>query len=81
LDGAAAFVHPGAMAEVAARGKDDERAALATIEHLLGASIARRDVAAEQPDDLLGEIMRRWADVDGDDRLSGISRDIALVHI
>jgi cytochrome P450 len=73
LDGAAAFVHPGDMADVAARRMDRERAALRQIEDILG-----RDRRATG---LYAEIVDRWSDATGEDRLTGIARDVALVHI
>src|SRR5829696_7811541 len=46
LDGSAAFVHPEAMAEVAASGKQVERAAMSRVEELVGATVRERDVRA-----------------------------------
>ena len=81
LDGAAAFVHPGDMADVAARGKDRERAAMETVEAVLAGVLARR--AADPPDssDLLDDIVERWADTSGEQRTIGIARDVILVHL
>ncbi len=80
LDGSDAFVHPSDMATVAAEGQARERAAMAEAEALLGETLAeRRD--ADEPDDLLAEIARRWADADAEVRDQGIARDVILVHL
>ncbi len=80
LDGSAAFVHPEAMAEVAAGGKQAEREAMAAVERLLIESIEARDAAPPQ-DDLFARIVARWADVAEPERSIGIARDVILVHI
>ena len=79
LDGAAAFVDPGAMAEVAASGKADEYAALAIAEGVIGAALARRDADAPPPDDHFQRIVDAWAEEP--DREQGIARDVVLVHL
>jgi cytochrome P450 len=81
LDGAAAFVRPGEMGDVAARGKDTERAALATAEAIIVELVKRRANAPRKVPDLFDEIIDRWADASGEDRMVGISRDVVLVHI
>lgn len=81
LDGAAAFVHPGAMAAVAASGKDRERAALGEVEAVLGQVLRRRDAHPPAAPDLFDEIIDRWSDESGRTREIGIARDVALVHI
>jgi cytochrome P450 len=83
LDGSAAFVHPEAMAAVAASGKRAERAAMATVETLVGTTIRARD---SQPvdartDDLFGRIVGHWDGVEEPDRTTGIARDVILVHL
>lgn len=80
LDGAAAFVHPEAMARVAAEGKQAERAALAVVEDLLVESIRARDGAPPE-DDLFARIVARWDGETEPARSVGIARDVALVHI
>lgn len=80
LDGAAAFVHPEAMAAVAASGKQTERRALAVVEELLVASIRARDDGPPR-DDLFGRIVVRWSDAPEPDRSVGIARDVVLVHL
>ncbi|HEY8060172.1 MAG TPA: cytochrome P450, partial [Acidimicrobiales bacterium] len=80
LDGSDAFVHPGAMAAVAADGQARERAAMATAEALLGETLAERR-AGPPEDDLLDRIVERWADVPGPEADQGIARDVILVHL
>jgi cytochrome P450 len=79
LDGAAAFVDPGAMARVAASGKAEEHAALATAERLIGDALARRDADPSPPSDHFQRIVDRW--VGAPDRAQGIARDVVLVHL
>jgi cytochrome P450 len=79
LDGAAAFVDPGAMAEVAAAGKVEEYAALAAAEAIVGAARARRDADPAPPADHFQRIVDAWA---GDpDRAQGVARDVVLLHL
>ena len=49
LDGSAAFVHPEAMAAVAASGKQAERAAMARVEALVTTTVRGRDACAPEP--------------------------------
>jgi cytochrome P450 len=81
LDGSAAFVDPVAMAEVAARGKDRERAALAHVEGVIGQILRRRDAAPPATPELFDEIIGRWSDASGPERETGIARDVVLVHL
>lgn len=91
LDGADAFVHPEAMAAVAAADKADERAALAEVEALIAATVAARDASPHAgpdgptdgpgDDDLFGRIVARWSDVAEPERSVGIARDVVLVHL
>ena len=81
LDGAAAFVHPGAMAAVAAEGKAHERAALVEVEAVLAGVLRRRDADPPAAPELFDEIIDRWSDESGTTREIGIAHDVALVHI
>jgi len=74
LDGSDAFVHPDAMAAVAASGKSAERAALAEITAVIGATV-------DQPgaSDLFARIVAAWDD--SPDRQRGIAWDVALIHV
>jgi cytochrome P450 len=80
LDGSTAFVHPEAMAAVAAGGKVAERAAMARVEELLAESVAARDAAPPQ-DDLFARIIARWDGEPEPARSVGIARDSLLVHL
>jgi cytochrome P450 len=76
LDGAAAFVDPGAMAAVAANGKATERAALARCESLVGAAVDDPGTGH------FADVVARWADEPDDAaRRQGIARDVVLVHL
>jgi cytochrome P450 len=81
LDGAAAFVDPGLMADVAARGKDRERAALRAIEAALAEILRRRDADPPAEPELFDEIVDRWAGTDAETRAIGVARDVVLVHV
>jgi len=83
LDGAAAFVHPEAMAAVAAAGKRAERAAMARVEELVIATVGARDALppAARPDDLFARVMAHWSEVEEPERTTGIARDVILVHL
>ncbi|MYL02940.1 MAG: cytochrome P450 [Acidimicrobiaceae bacterium] len=78
LDGAEAFVAPARMREVARTGKATEQQAMAQATEILAASIGARSVPG---DDLLGTIIQRWDDTSGAERMTGIARDVILVHI
>lgn len=77
LDGSDAFVHPDAMAAVAATDKQAERAALDDIVTVVSDTVASRD----GHDGLFGRIVDRWSDTVGDNRIRGIALDVALIHI
>ena len=80
LDGAEAFVHPDAMAAVAASGKSAERAALAEVVSVIGAALDRPLSSVEHP--LFARIVERWSDEPSSSvRRTGIAYDVALVHI
>ena len=83
LDGSAAFVHPEAMAAVAASGKQAERAAMATVEELVTTTIRDRDAVAadSRADDLFTRVMTHWDGVEEPERSIGIARDVILVHL
>jgi cytochrome P450 len=80
LDGSDAFVHPEAMAEVAANGKRAERAALAVADEVLGESVDER-LAGGPQDDLFQQIVERWRDEPPDAMRRGVARDVVLVHL
>ena len=78
LDGAEAFVAPERMREVARTGKAAEQQAMARATEILTESIGARTAPG---DDLLGTIIERWDDTSGAERITGIARDVILVHI
>ena len=83
LDGSAAFVHPEAMAAVAASGKQAELAAMARVEALVTTTVRDRDSLDPEarPDDLFTRVMAHWDGVDEPARTTGIARDVILVHL
>jgi cytochrome P450 len=84
LDGSDAFVHPDAMAAVAASGKAAERAALAEITEVVGAAVARLDTAAPPGPDgqsLFARIVTAWDGEPDPVRHAGVGGDVALIHI
>lgn len=78
LDGSDAFVHPDAMAAVAASNKQAERAALDDIVAVIE-TVARASNFNE--DDLFGRIVAAWSEEPDDVRVRGIALDVALIHI
>ena len=78
LDGSEAFVAPTRMREVARSEKAAEKAAMARAEQILADSIATR---RSPVGDLLDMILERWADAPDSERLTGVARDVILVHI
>lgn len=82
LDGADAFVHPDAMAAVAASGKAAELAALEEITAVVGTAIDRLDAAPDpEGQSLFARIVAAWDGEDPDVRRQGIAWDVALIHI
>jgi cytochrome P450 len=80
LDGSDAFVHPDAMAAVAASDKRAERAALDDVASVLEIAVRQRD-SGQQSEDLFGRIVEAWSSEAPDARMRGIALDIALIHI
>jgi cytochrome P450 len=78
LDGSDAFVHPDAMAAVAASGKRAERAALEEVVAVIETSMRTSDSGET---DLFGRIVTAWSSEPEDVRLRGIALDVALIHI
>ena len=77
LDGSEAFVHPDAMATVAATGKAAERAALEEIVEVIGEVI---DTPAGGPP-LFARIVEAWTGEPAAERRRGVALDVALIHI
>jgi len=80
LDGADAFVHPDAMAAVAASGKEAEIAALDRIVEIIGAGVTELD-GHEAEHGLFARIVAAWQDVPADERRTGVACDVALIHV
>jgi cytochrome P450 len=81
LDGADAFVHPDAMAAVAASNKRAERAALEEVAGIVAAAVHRWDACGPDDQGLFGRIVDAWRSEAQDNRLRGIAFDVALIHI
>ncbi len=81
LDGADAFVHPDAMAAVAASNKRAERAALDEVADIVAAAVRRWDADGTDDQGLFGRIVEAWSSQPPDLRLRGIAFDVALIHI
>ena len=80
LDGADAFVHPDAMAAVAASQKSAEIDALAAVTAELSAALDELpDQRREHP--LFVRIADQWRDAPSDERAAGVAMDVALIHI
>jgi cytochrome P450 len=81
LDGSDAFVHPDAMAAVAASDKSSERAALDDVVELLASAVRRLDSGQVADEELFGRIADAWFSEPPDIRTRGIALDVALIHI
>ncbi len=77
LDGSDAFVHPDAMAAVAAGGKAAERGALEEIVADIGGATDRS--GGDHP--LFARIVAAWADEPDEVRRRGAALDVALIHV
>lgn len=80
LDGSDAFVHPDAMAAVAASGKHAERAALDDVVDVLESAIRQR-LSSTTGAGLFDRIVDAWAAEPEQVRVRGIALDVALIHI
>jgi cytochrome P450 len=81
LDGSDAFVHPDAMAAVAASDKRAERAALDDVVELVSTAVQRLASGHTTPDALFDRIVDAWSSEPPDVRTRGIALDVALIHI
>jgi len=80
LDGSDSFVHPDAMATVAASGKSAERAALTVVEEEISAALDA--LAGHEADHaLFSRVAAAWADQPPPERAVGVAMDVALVHV
>ena len=78
LDGSDAFVHPDAMAAVAASDMRAERAALDDVVELLATAVQRTDSGQVTDEALFGRIVEAWSSEPPDVRMRGIALDVAL---
>jgi cytochrome P450 len=81
LDGSDAFVHPDAMAAVAASNKRAERAALDEVADIIADALRRRATDGTDDQTLFGRIVEAWHNELGDKRIRGIALDVALIHV
>ncbi len=81
LDGSDAFVHPDAMAAVAATDKKAERAALDEVVAVIETGVGRTDSGEVTDEALFVRIVEAWASEPAADRVRGIALDVALIHI
>ncbi len=81
LDGSDAFVHPDAMAAVAASDKQAERSALDEVVAVVEQAVRRLDAGDVDDTALFGRIVEAWSSESGTDRIRGIGLDVALIHI
>jgi cytochrome P450 len=84
LDGSESFVHPDAMAHVAATDKAAERAALGEVTAQLGLGLARRragDGEGEGEHQLFDRVVGAWADAEPEEQVTGTCLDITLIHV
>jgi len=81
LDGSDAFVHPDAMAAVAASDKRAERAALDDVVDLVSTAVQRLASDQKTPNSLFDRIVDAWSSEPLDIRSRGIAFDVALIHI
>ncbi len=80
LDGSESFVHPDAMAAVAASGKAQERGALAVVVEEIAHALAELP-GVEEDHALFARVVDAWADLRGEARAIGVAMDVALVHV
>jgi cytochrome P450 len=81
LDGSDAFVHPDAMAAVAATDKRTERAALDEVAEVIEEAVQQYDSRSATDEGLFSRIVDAWATEPANVRHRGIAMDVALIHI
>jgi cytochrome P450 len=79
LDGSDAFVHPDAMAAIAASEMRAERAAIEDVVTIVGDALAQADSIDQGS--LVGRIVDAWANESTEARTRGVALDVALIHI
>jgi cytochrome P450 len=80
LDGSESFVHPDAMAAVAASGKSHERAALAVVVTEMGSALHELP-GQESAHALFARVAAAWEDAPTAQRVPGVACDVALIHV
>ena len=80
LDGSESFVHPDAMARVAASRKSAEYEALAVVTHELQKSLGELP-GNEADHPLFARVASAWADAPAGEAATGVALDVALIHI
>ncbi len=80
LDAAESFVHPDAMAAIAASDKRAERSALEVIVELIGEAVDQLP-GSESEHELFTRIANRWATESPGERRMGVALDVALIHL
>ncbi len=81
LDGSEAFVHPDAMAAVAASDKEAERAALDDVVEIVSEALRQMGSRAGEHTALFARIVDAWSTEQEPERARGIALDVALIHI
>ena len=81
LDGSEAFVHPDAMAAVAAAGKVAEREALDDVADVVAQAVRQADSPGADDGGLFDRIVAAWATEPVPVRDRGVAMDVALIHI
>ena len=81
LDGSDAFVHPDAMAAVAASDKRAERSALEEVAAVVADAVGRLDSGDRTDTALFDRIVEAWSSEATAERMRGIGLDVALIHI
>jgi cytochrome P450 len=82
LDGSESFVHPDAMAHVAATDKAEERKALAEVIAQLGLGLGQRsDSEGDDTHTLFDRVVHAWADAEPAEAATGICLDVTLIHV
>ncbi len=79
LDGSDSFLHPDAMAAIAASDKRAERAALEEVVDVVGKAVSRTQTGTDRG--LFGRIVDEWSAESPNIRDRGIALDVALIHI
>jgi cytochrome P450 len=84
LDGSESFVHPDAMAHVAATDKSEERAALAAVTAQLGLGLQQRRAREDEGKSehtLFDRVVDAWAEAEAEEGVTGICLDVTLIHV